>query len=256
MGNREYLRKLWAVLIGSVIGSVILTTAIYKLGLMDKLLESMQENIILTMLVLVPIVLNSMTNVIFGFGVVGFSDLLEGVYYNRLLGILPIYNSKVIRDSYYSSELYGIVGTLPVITEISMVLFYVVGLVYLFLVDGFFIFSPRIIIWGAILFGLYFINSYVKSIVLGMTAASFDDIVPFRSTSKYYIIPLILGAIVIIYYLMIPISVKFKIGEGFIMKSTLANTLTIFMPFVLPIYSMMNSRKVISFVKAYYSKNF
>ena len=59
MGNREYLRKLWAVLIGSVIGSVILTTAIYKLGLMDKLLESMQENIILTMLVLVPIVLNS-----------------------------------------------------------------------------------------------------------------------------------------------------------------------------------------------------
>lgn len=255
MGDREYLKRLWAIFLGSILASVLLAVAFYKFGLMDKLTEFMGDNIVFTMLIIVPTIINSSVNVIFGFGIVGYPSLLDGILYNRILGFLPIYNAAKLGDAYYSSEEVGVLGRIPVIIETIMVMYYIIGLIYLFFKDGFYIISPKIIVFSAILYILFFINIWIKSIVLGKVASSFDDVVPFKGTEKYYLIPLVLGALIIFYYILIPILSLMKLSGGNFLKSTLVNTLTILIPLGLPIYTMIVSRRVISYANAYYLRN-
>lgn len=251
--TKQDLKRLILLLATIVVVGTALAVFVIKAGLLDKLAVVAQDNIILTMCILIPFTLNILTLFFYGLSISLLPTVIDGVIYNKIFGLFPIYNGIKMSNCYYESELRGILGTLPIIGDVIVFGFYVIGLIYLYIVDGFFIISPAIIKWAIILFILFFINNMIKSFVMGKVAASFDDLVPTRFVAKLYLVPLIGGLIVAFYYIVTTALIFFGVSNVVIMKSTLINIITLAVPFFSPIYTCFAVRGIIQDV---YNLNF
>lgn len=244
MMTRREKRKVSYIQLAVLLAVVAVLAIVYRYLLKDKITAFAENNPVMTSILMLTVLLVFTANVLYGSVCQKLSRVLTDEPLDFIVSSLPILCDLNISKLYYNNELSGLAPLVNLVIAILNFLSYWVGFFWMVFKYGFLIVYEPHFIWLIISFIIYFINICLRSYIIGRIIASYDDYVPFNHISIFYIIPIVVMVMEITFYLILgPVLALLHISD-FFLKSSLFNFTALIAPFVLPIFSYLQSRYV------------